>query len=233
MQQIDGACPRFVIGSSLDACAQQLSVPSWDRQGHMVRTARATRLTSYDVDHVVEAQVAASSESDRPFVMRPELDSIANFQLLAGTADTAKMNAEVYRNKLPSEWATEALLGHPSVKFLAVTEAAALETPINARWIQAEIEEGAHLQALVDARQIQFLTVADMNMPTGHAWIFHGPAGGFKNDVDQRGRSWSRTLRSPFEITNSNFNADEPAVLARLSVKVPASQTKLKRFDAD
>lgn len=250
MQQINGASPRFVMGSSLEACAQQLSVPSWDRQGHKVGTARATRLTSYDVDHVVEAQVAASSESGRQFVMRPELDSIANFQLLTGTANTAKMNAvkgavrdkvntfreqnaEVYRNKPFSDWATEALLGHLSVKFLTVTEAAALETPVNARWTREEIEQGTHLQALIDAQQIQFLTVADMNVPANHAWIFQGPAGGFKNDVDKRARSWWRTLLSPFEITNANFNTGEPAVLARLSVNVPASQTRLKRFDAD
>nr|MDJ0621417.1 DUF4157 domain-containing protein [Desulfocapsaceae bacterium] len=54
-QQIDGSSPRYAMGS-LEDCARELSIPSWNHSGRSVTPSRESRLTSYDVDHIVEEQ---------------------------------------------------------------------------------------------------------------------------------------------------------------------------------
>jgi len=248
-QPMTGASPRYTIGS-LAECAKETSIPSWGHQGQSVSTSRGSRITSYDVDHLVEAQLGATSESGRQFAMRAELDELENFQLLTERANTDKMNnikgavraklqifqdqnSEQYRSKAFSEWNAEALLGQLSVKFLAATPGSNLEPPDNGRWTKSEIEAGTHLDALINAHQIQYLTVDEMGVRPDHIWIFHGPSGGYKNDIDKTAPGSWRNLLSPFEIVSVNLSTDDPAVIMRLSVNVPAGNSKLKRFAQD
>lgn len=108
-----------------------------------------------------------------------------------------------YSSKPFSKWTSDQLMGRLSAKFLSVTGAGKLGLPDDALWTRKQFEQGAHLQALIDKQQIQFMTVADMKVPDDHAWIFHGPAGGFKNELEQDKRDWWDTLLKPFDTEKS------------------------------
>jgi len=248
-QQIDGASPRYAIGS-LEDCARELSIPSWNHSGRSVTPSRGSRITSYDVDHIIEEQIGARSESGRAFQMRSDLDEISNFQLLKDADNSRKMNViksairskvstfknenvDQYRNKAFSEWSEEALLGHLSVKFLNVAAGDGLDIPEDSLWTEEDIETGSHIQSLISVDEIQYLTIAQMSVRPSHIWIFNGPGGGYKKDIDKNStRSW-RNMFAPFVITSINYETGDPNILMQLSVNVPASNRKIKPFRED
>ena len=249
-QQINGKSPRFAMGS-LDEVARELSVPSWDTDGKSVKPKRGDRLTSYDVDHIVEEQVGSASESGKKFQMREDLDGLDNFQLLIDSKNTDKMhevknavrsqvdtfkenNTEKYRNKEFSKWSTNALLGKLSVKFNSTTAGGSLSIDDKDRWTREQVKGGDHLQSLIDANEIQYLTVDQMDVKENHVWIFNSPSGGYKNEVHKTNTAgWKNKLFKPFSVTNVNFETGDASKIATLSVNVPDSNTKLKKFSSD
>lgn len=249
-QQVDGKSPRFAMGS-LDEVAKELSIPSWDTDGKSVKPKRGDRLTSFDVDHIIEEQVASASATGKKFQMREDLDTLDNFQLLLDEKNTEKMhevksavrekvdkfkeeNTEVYRSKEFSKWNTDALLGKLSVKFDAATAGGNLSVSNDQRWTKTQVESGSHIQSLIDNDQIKYVTADEMDVKKDHIWIFNGPGGGYKNEVHKTQTSkWTNKLFKPFTITSVEFNTGDPEKIASLSVNVPDGNQKLKKFSSD
>ncbi|HNH15845.1 DUF4157 domain-containing protein, partial [Zoogloea sp.] len=254
-QQADGDSPRLITGD-LDTCAREASIPSWDRQGRSKAIGGSGR-TSYAVDHIVEQQVGAQTETGKAFVLRPELDGIDNLQLLSAPANTAKKNAiqgavtkkveaflssesnqdTVYRKKKFKDWKVASLKGFLSFRFADVTNGAEVAQKEDECWSRDDINAGRHVDALLDASPRQIVACStnelEKDVPKDHLGILTGPSGGYKNNFPlTKGPAWS-TLLKPFEVRSVEQNPGG-GLLARLMVNVPARHKgNLKPFDED
>ncbi|QTF94224.1 DUF4157 domain-containing protein [Halomonas sp. BM-2019] len=243
---------RYLMGS-LEEIARDAARPTWTPQG---RPAPLNgRRASYEIDHLVEAQVGAQSARGGSYVMKPAVDSMANYALLKGEKNQAKGtavknsverqlteflrgNEDDYRNKPFSQWNAASLKHRLSLEFASVTvEAGMVRMGDNDVWTKGEIESGAHIDALLNANQVRCLSLSELEeqVPDGHLWIFHSRQGGLRVDLNKN--QPRRDFLKPFRLhEDSEFHAvDHPTDetdLATLYFSLqPNNRAKLKPME--
>jgi hypothetical protein len=220
---------RYFTGD-VPTVARELSLPSWgtDGQGR-----------SYDVDHIVELQLAnwdddgwantlenmelldSSTNSSSGSIIKGNIEKkVSQFVKVTGGKYGKSSGAVKKRYSLAFDKAVPGKAGAPSI-------------PPDYFWTRKQIEDGEPLDTLKVA------SAAELG-GTDEVKLFPDPAGGIPKrfkwpgpalDADER--KWLK----PYEITAKQFNTAEgsesSAELGRLTFNVPADHETWKRLEAD
>ncbi|WP_211263111.1 DUF4157 domain-containing protein [Thioalkalivibrio nitratireducens] len=236
-----GRATEFLNTSSVADAARQAAIPRWDKEGnpHASRGNRGGNMGSYDVDHKVEQRFGARVPTG-DFALRDDIHAMPNFFLLDGNINRntkvnklniaiesalerfRRDNDEVYGGKQFSEWATRALMGRLSLKFMGATGGDAIGASGNNVWTQSEIERGDHIDALRpdagDQARIFFRTAEDLErqVPANRRLILFGNT---RKTVNPNGPASYRNMLAPFVLSRiENEDADD---LLRFSIRLP------------
>ncbi|MCK5355665.1 MAG: DUF4157 domain-containing protein, partial [Methyloprofundus sp.] len=220
---------RYAMGSSLNDIASALVRPTWTRDGRNAPLER--RRVSFEVDHIVEAQVGASSTGG-DYAMKAKVDKVGNYILLRGDknqkkGDTVKANvlaaindftagnSDQYGGKAFSEWSASALKNSLSMKFLNVNSSGGQITD-NDVWTINEIERGDHIGALLNANPVQIRCVSlssiEQTVAQGDLLVFHSEQGGLRRLLNQQSSmngkirmSGARNMLKPFRLHDDSI----------------------------
>lgn len=197
---------KYLMGS-LDEIAINTVRPTWTPAG--TNAPLEGRKASYEVDHIVEVQVGASSTRGE-YAQKPTIDAVENFILLRGSknqqkGDTVKKNIlerisaftrnneETYGGKPFKDWDAAALKNRLSVKFNSVNYSGSLRNGSAITdddvWQISDLESGNHIQSLLDASPVQIRCVSlsslEENVDEGNILLYHSLQGGLRRELKQ------------------------------------------------
>jgi hypothetical protein len=247
-QMLEGATGgnnvRYAMGS-LDDVALALARPTWMRNGH--NAPLEGRRVSFEVDHIVEAQVGANVPRGS-YAMKPSVDEVGNYILLRGAknqskGDTVKNNilatingftadnSGQYGGKAFSEWEANALKNRLSMKFLNVDPSGGLGSggsiDDNDVWTVAEIEAGDHINALLSTpKQIRCVSQSsiEQEVDEGDILVFHTEQGGLRRLLSQQSsmdgtiQSSANEMLKPFRLHSDSFIHNVESAIAGTSL---------------
>ncbi|HTF83175.1 MAG TPA: DUF4157 domain-containing protein [Cellvibrio sp.] len=245
---------KYLMGS-LDEIAANAIRPTWTPEGR--NAPLQGRKASYEVDHIVEAQVGANSPRGG-YEQKSNIDAIGNFILLRGRknqqkGDTLKENIlekvrgfvrnndATYGGRAFRDWDVTALKNRLSMKFNGVNYSGSLHGGGTITdedvWQISDLENGVHIQALLDASPVQIRCVSlsniEENIREGNILLFHSLQGGLRRELRQNsardGRilmSGARDMLSPFKLHDDSRihnveSADATTSLATLYFYIP------------
>jgi hypothetical protein len=214
---------RIFFGD-LDTIAREATLPSWNAKGEG---------HSYDVDHILELQLANWSDDKSA----NELDNmeLLDSEMNQATGNTIKTNIEKKVDKfIEKEGGSYGSLTHIKEKYALVFNKAnpaggpAL-TP-DKHWTRDQIESGVHIGP-PKGGPVQ-ASDASVLGKKGQAKVFPSAAGGqaktfnWPGDIENKEKSWLY----PFELIGKSFETkdEETSTFGKLTFRIPKSDKLLR-----
>lgn len=231
---------RYLRGSLRDIAHESIR-PSWTPSAE--EAPLEGRRVSYEVDHVVEAQVGARRTGGEEPTLKEGLDSKNNYVLMRGHKNERKGkavfgalkaaveqfatgNPRVYQGRPLSEWDPDSLRSQLSLQFNSFAWAEQVEglsLEADDVWTVEEIEAGKHVDALATEDQLHWvdITALEQQVAEDELMIFHSESGGLRRVIKADGTETN--FLQPFTLHgDSRFGdaVEDPTALAELYFSV-------------
>jgi outer membrane biosynthesis protein TonB len=220
---------RYFIGD-LAAIGREMTLPSWDTEGQP---------HAYDVDHIVELQLAGYDRSDGHWANQlPNMELLdASANRSSGSRIAAAINARVTNflkeargdSRIPA--GAETLKRRFNLQFDQAVPEARADPEVGRRdyWRQSHLESGEHVRV----SEVKVAHPSEVGT-AGDVKIFSRETGGipftfeWENSPEPKGHE--RNFLKPFTVTRKQFNVTSDQLsnpkLGELTIELPTANAK-------